>query len=171
MAGGVRYRYKGSFISAAKAQKISNLKNATKFLTSEYTYKNKGGIQREGYHKPVERLVAEAIKAGRDKAITRRFEQVPVSYKDKAKIVRRKVDKKLHDSKVLSLARDAAKIAEEEDVDIATALDSMMGEREDRFIRDYYEDIAEPAQGALDYGDEVIYFDMEDLEEEAERIS
>jgi hypothetical protein len=171
MADGVRYRYKGHFISQLKAQRIANLPAAKKYLSSEYTFKNKADAIRKGYQKPVAALLGEAISKSRKSAAIKRAEPERKTGKQLRAEAAKRVDRRLIESKILSYAREAAELAEEEDIDIASALDSMAGERGGYFIGDYFDSIGDSARGIIDYGEGAFDFDMEDLEGEEDRIS
>ena len=166
MAAGVRYRYKGKFVSASKAARLGNLPSTKKFLTSEYTFKGKASTQRKGYHKAMESLVREALKKSRKEAAVKRIEREPSRRQAQAK-ARRAADKHSEQLHALDIAERAAKLASRDDIDIADAIDRLASRSsyEPREF-DYFDsgDIVSFASYYIDYGDS--FFDLADLENE-----
>ena len=158
MAAGVRYRYKGKFISHAKAQKISNLKSASKFITTEYTGRDKkADTIRRGYKEPIERAIKKAIE---------RKEIAPVLSPDDKKIIRRQKER---DVRERHIARQIAEIAEGEDISIEEAMDSFADDIEGWFLDT--DRIKRFSEAILEEGEIVLEFELTDLEGEEKRWS
>ncbi|MFA5430364.1 MAG: hypothetical protein WC329_04325 [Candidatus Omnitrophota bacterium] len=106
-------------------------------------------------------LIERAIAKDREKAAARRAagrtkqeKKIDAIKREEAAIVR-------------DYGRRAARLAEEEDEDIDDALDALGFDGDDFRFYDY-EDAAGFAREALDYGDEILDFEMYDLEDEEE---
>ena len=169
MANGVRYRYKGKFISTAKAAKLGNLPSTKKFLKSEYTLDNKRTTERRGYHKSVDRLVKDSLKKSRGEAREKRRERAP-SRQELRKQERERRAYARETDKARAMAREAAKIADTDDISISDAMDRIADVWGDF---DFYtpDDIETFGQEYIDYGDGYFDFDLVDLERDEDRKS
>jgi hypothetical protein len=157
MASSVRYRYKGLFVSEAKARKIQNLQNAKKFLTTE-TVKPDRKTDRvsRGFKESIEKQVLKAIAKDRSKAEEKRA----MAAQARVKEMRRD-----ETPEMIEIARDIARIASENDISIEEAAD-VSGYDPDDFDTFGPDDIFSAAHEMADYGGELFDFEMADLEEE-----
>lgn len=157
MASGARYRYKGHFISASKAASLHNLKHASKYITTEYTYKGKSDIVRKGYLQPISTRIQKALKP--------ELRPEPVKHTKKQKLA---IEQKHFEQ--IRIRRDAERIirrAEREGIGFDEAADGVF----DPESYSYY-DFDDVMGYAADFaGDEQgLDFDMADLETD-ERVS
>jgi hypothetical protein len=166
MAAGVRYRYKGHFISAAKAARLGNLKNAKQYITSEYTTKGKADVIRKGYAPSIEKALEKALKADRAKADARAKETAYGKFQRESLERKKKLTEKADRARAISKARKAVKYAEKHDVGIDEAFDSLGFTSSDFESGIDYEGVAGIASDILEYGDEIFDFDLADLEDD-----
>lgn len=164
MASGVRYRYKGHFISAAKAQKLANLSHVKEKIKTEYVYKGKSDRSYPEYKKPVAKLVSDALKTSRQASEAKRAERSK-SYKEAARERAERAAWKAEEARAHSVAVEAAKLAEDEDIGIEEALDSL-GFDEDDYDHTSYDDIVRMTDDYFSEGEEFFEFEMADLESE-----
>ena len=163
MASGVRYRYKGKFISAAKAAKIGNLQHAKSYLKSSYPIKGKASKEYTGYKKAVAVQVREAIREGRQKAERKiaervRPEQLRIARKHKRDFIR-------ETRRAADWARKTARYALEENIDIGDALDDL-GFDEAGFQFFDYGEMESAVSGYMEMGADFFEFEMADLDDE-----
>lgn len=169
LASGVRYRYKGKIISAGEAARYNNLRNAKKFITTEYVYKGQADSLRRGYKKPLDAQVSEALAKSRSEAKAKRKDRAPTKAEAR-RIQAEKKEKQGEQRRAVRFAEDIAELAEREDIDIADALDRVGFDSDDWGYYDA-EDMAGLARDYIDFGDEYFDFDMSDLEREDDRKS
>jgi predicted Zn-dependent protease len=169
MASGVRYRYNGSFVSAAKAQRLANLPNTRSKVTTEYVVSGAKSTVRRGYALSVEKQVAAALKASRVQAEEKRAEKAP-SKKELERQRRYEEQRKEEQRKVIDLAEEADRYATKHDVSVEEALEAL-GYEEGDF--DFYstDDILGYISTYQDMGEDAFDFDMTDLEQDEDRIS
>lgn len=164
--GGARYRYKGHFISAGQAARYANLKNASKYLTTEYTFAGRSDHVHKGYKPSIEKLMAHAMAEQRART---RPDLTPAQQR---KITREREAKRDEEKRLVDISRRAARRMEDEDIGEDEALDDLFDP--DSFEHYSYDDAAAftdryYSEGES-FGDE-FEFDMADLEIEGERIS
>jgi hypothetical protein len=160
---GVRYRYKGRFISALKATRLNNLRNVKKLITTAYTFEGKASHTRKGYKKPLNQVMGEALAKERGKAEKKRSEGLGRVKASRAE--RQKEAYGRERRRAAAIAEDAAKKASREDISIGEALDEM---EFDSGGFDFFsaEDIERFADEFIEQGEEYFDFDMTDLENE-----
>lgn len=161
-SAGVRYRYKGVYISAANAARYNNLRNAAKFITTEFTYNGKSDIARRGYKKPVEKQVIVAIGKSRADAAGKRKAFEPKK-EDLRRAEREKKEKAREERTAARFAEHVAEVAEREDIDVADALDAVGFDPGEWGYHDAA-DMEAMARDTLDFGEEFFDFNMVDLE-------
>ncbi len=160
-----RYRYKGQFISAVKAQRIANLTNAKKFLTTEFTYEAKQSSLRKGYLPSIEKQVHRALRSDRERAAERRVER-EISPRERERRFREKMDRERELAHVFDIAREAAEIAESKDISILEAFDSIGESADDVDSFNYFTwtDVESYARDYLEEGESIFDFNVADLE-------
>jgi hypothetical protein len=171
MAGsGVRYRYKGKFVSRDKAIRLGNLPNTKKYLTSEYNTPKPqdrshrtGGHAYKGYKRPVQALVSEALKRDRGKA--QKKIKDALGPKQAAKERRERARYETEQRKAADIAERAVTIAERDDISIGESIERTGFEDGDLESFDFAA-IEAMAADYIDYGEEFFDFDMVDLEDE-----
>lgn len=170
----VRYRYKGHYISASKAASLNNLKNASKFISTEYPIGRKSEVTHKGYQPSMEVQLSRAMRKGREEAEQRRAQKArELTPHERKRQAKERIDRRIDESKVLSYARDVAKIAREEDISVEEAMDSLheADEYAAPFLEDHSDEIESAASGIGEYGEEAYDYDMIDLEREEDRKS
>jgi len=164
MTAGVRYRYKGHYVSRLDAARIGNLPRAKKFLVTEYIYKGKAESPRKGYRKPIEIAVKEALQQTRREAEIKRLVKAR-TYRQAAKERRERFLWQREQAKARQWASEAAELAMKADVSIEVALDSMEYNPED-WDSIGIDSLIEMAESYLEEGESFFDFEMSDLESE-----
>jgi hypothetical protein len=185
MAAIFRYRYKGQFVSSEKAQKLSNLKGASKYVTKEaiselhYRYKgrfvSKEDAKRLSHLPATKKALTTEIRHGDIKRAKQGYE---ISIEDQtlaalaaerqksAERYKATRTEKAREAERLSLERlskAAARQAADEDISIEEALDAQ-GFEPDNFEYFGFEEAESLAEGFLDEGEGFFDFDIVDLE-------
>jgi hypothetical protein len=162
MASEIRYRYKGKFITALKAQRIANLKTAKKFLKTEYLYKGKADVSRKGYAKPVSKLVRDALRKG-EQAAVEKLKAKSRNYKVAESERRKRAKWKMENARARQLAADAVELIESADIPIQEALDRLAYDPAE-YPGTSPEEIESMIEIAMDIDIAGLDFNMTDLE-------
>ena len=157
-----KYRYKGKFVSASKAASLANLKNASKFLTSENYWKGKQETIRKGYWPSIEKTVKKALEHPP-------LPHKPITPQQQARIEKSRTEKKHEREHLKDVAEKIIRRAEREDIDFEEAADEYF--EPDDFRHFTYEDLMQMTEEVFERGEEFFDFDMEDLEDDSPRIS
>lgn len=191
-----RYRYKGKFVSQERAEHISRLKNASKFVSKEpithTRYRYRGRFVSEPEFKRLERRAGTRpyvsadiphppttrIKRGVDiidtpiaimvrEALAKDREKAEAKRALAREAAERERKKKEEESKVVDFASRAAERAIAEDITIGEALDDEGFDEEDF---DYYsfDEVFDIAGEIIDEGEPFYDFELMDLEEDFE---
>jgi hypothetical protein len=158
MGSGVRYRYRGKFISQRQAQRLGNLKHTKTRVRTEYLHERRATASRRGYLAPMERRLKRALEKDRAERVRR------VTPKTEQRRFRRESEQ----ARARGLARRAFDMAEAEDMSYDDALD-FIGYTPDTFDTVDYDDVIEMVEAVAD--DVNMDFEMMDLEQEVKRKS
>lgn len=167
MAAGIRYRYKGRFVSEGKAARLANLKNASKYLTTEYTTpQRKTSRLDSGYKAPLEKRIARAIAADRQAAADKHRQRAKTAA-DYRRKERERSKRVIEQRRYQDSVRRVAEYADREDISVPEALDQI-GFPTEKFEAHTVDEFIESAEDYLDYEEALFDFDMIDLEDESD---